>query len=204
VPSKTSVGVTCFAVLPAVRPPITTILFPTTAAAPAARPWCSADHRPRQSGPGSGSVEGQHAPIGSPAPSRSCAPPSRDDPVKRNRFITLADGEKLVKREREAKCTGVGLAGLPPQARVHRRPAEHRVCRAAAKPCPRASSPSCGTGPRYQPACRPTSRPQQEKAISQISPNTTTSAVAGNVRHVLQRDVGDGGGRAMRARLSGL
>jgi hypothetical protein len=30
------------------------------------------------------------------------------------------------------------------------------------------------------------------------------SAVAGNVRHVLQRDVGDGGGRAMRARLSGL
>ena len=41
VPSKTSVGMTSAAGVPAVRPPTTTILFPTTAAAPAPRAWCS-------------------------------------------------------------------------------------------------------------------------------------------------------------------
>ena len=84
-------------------------------------------------------------------------------PVKRNRFITLADGKNSVNRELEAKARGLaGLkgyttnlaacpdgtpvtaefvigsyhqlwrsaaAGLPPQARVHRRPPDHRVRR---------------------------------------------------------------------------
>ena len=40
-PSKTSVGTTSAGGVPAVRPPTTTILFPTTAAAPAPRAWCS-------------------------------------------------------------------------------------------------------------------------------------------------------------------
>ena len=42
VPSKISVGTTSAGEVPAVRPPATTILFPTTAAAPAPRAWCSA------------------------------------------------------------------------------------------------------------------------------------------------------------------
>ena len=42
VPSKISVGMTGAGEVPAVRPPTTTILFPTTAAAPAPRSWWSA------------------------------------------------------------------------------------------------------------------------------------------------------------------
>lgn len=99
-----------------------------------------------------------------------------DTPFARRQLKDPSDWRQVIMPElaRAARTrgqgTGVGRAGLPPQARVHRRPAEHRVCRAAAKPCPRASSPSCGTGPRYQPACRPTSRPHTRRQSPRFLP----------------------------------